>query len=628
MSELTEKMTRYFGLAALVLAVAAASLFGLRLINSPDIGYHLDYGFQFLENNQPVDSSLHLYTVSDSQENTANEQLPPCSWRDRKGQFHFPNANWLSQILFALVYRLAGFKGLSVLSALLVFIAVSVSAIMMQRRGIPLYCITLAVLLIAFSSYERFCLRPEMLAFAILTIQLYLFVNVLSREDKLLHGNFFLLLVIHLIFVNVHTYWILSVLLTIAFLSNSVLKNSWKKEARFFRSQKTSALSLLLVGQILVSFINPWTWRLVVLPIQTGVFFLENNIITNQLISSQHPWIRYVTGGGHPWSIINEFLPSFHTGFMHSYATWSFAGVLILSLIALLAAIYTKQWWAILLTIGFMFFSLTMRRNIAPASFILVPVSFMVIYSALKNARSAGSACLPSFGLAWGMSLSLISVLLILAIISNSVYRSGRHSYRFGLGPAYLALPLKACDFLSRTKPKGRIWTDFYSSSNVHFFTRFHPEVPIITNTWAMPTEVMAEVIKIMSGQIPLHQARAKYDFQTAVIHVTPATTIAFPGANEIPLARALFLDRRWELVYLDAAFGVFMFNEGLNSELAKRYRIRFDEEWLDDYIFLLQQTDPVAATAYRSGVFVLRSLGYKKEANTIYQKFKERNNK
>jgi len=89
---------------ALAGALALAVLLAVRPLISPDLGYHLAYGEEFLETGRIVDTnSEFLYTLPADAD--YGGQMGPGCWYDADGQYRFPNANWLSQLALAKRYR-------------------------------------------------------------------------------------------------------------------------------------------------------------------------------------------------------------------------------------------------------------------------------------------------------------------------------------------------------------------------------------------------------------------------------------------------------------------------------------------------------------------------------------------
>ncbi|MHC4985853.1 MAG: hypothetical protein ACYTFO_06830, partial [Planctomycetota bacterium] len=78
-----------------------------RPITSLDLGYHLAYGETFLQTGQIVQDDRFISPALTSTD-TEKWELLPQSGFDEEGRYHFLNANWLSQVILALLWRLGG----------------------------------------------------------------------------------------------------------------------------------------------------------------------------------------------------------------------------------------------------------------------------------------------------------------------------------------------------------------------------------------------------------------------------------------------------------------------------------------------------------------------------------------
>ena len=200
------RSVRLLCIVAMLAGIAAAGSLGVRSVSSVDIGYHLMYGQEFLRTGKLVDSSPNIYTIP---EDFSNLDLPPGSWIDSEGTYRFPNANWLTQIIFAGVYKMGGAVGLSVLRLVLVLGIIIISAITMCRLGVPVVLAGAGVLLIALVAEERFLLRPELVGYLILVAQLCILVPDALKSRGLSWAKILLLVVLQLLLVNLHSYWML-----------------------------------------------------------------------------------------------------------------------------------------------------------------------------------------------------------------------------------------------------------------------------------------------------------------------------------------------------------------------------------------------------------------------------------
>ena len=119
-------------------AAAVVLVLAIRPVASFDIGYHLAYGDHFLRTGRIVQSGrFGIYTPLDAKILADPAQWGPgCRFDARTGEYRFVNANWLSQIVFAVTHRLGGMTGLCVLRAALIMATFAVIARTMRRAGV------------------------------------------------------------------------------------------------------------------------------------------------------------------------------------------------------------------------------------------------------------------------------------------------------------------------------------------------------------------------------------------------------------------------------------------------------------------------------------------------------------
>lgn len=123
-----------------VVGVACAAvlvMLAVRPIVSEDLGYHLLYGERFWQAGEIVDQNDFIYTlpaVGDS----AGERPEPMAgaWYDPQGGLRFPNANWLTQVIFSGVYLLSGFVGLNLLLMAMILALLAAVYWLMRRLSI------------------------------------------------------------------------------------------------------------------------------------------------------------------------------------------------------------------------------------------------------------------------------------------------------------------------------------------------------------------------------------------------------------------------------------------------------------------------------------------------------------
>ena len=612
------------GLRRLVtVAVAGACLFGVLLgvreISSYDIGYHLAYGDQFLDTGEIADTNPYIYTLGQErprdlrvaesgpgtlarqgppQQPGLRGQLAPGCWYDRQGRYRFPNANWLTQVVMSAVNRCAGFNGLGVLQAALVAGVLALSVVTMRRLSVPWLLTGAGLILMAMAAHPRFTLRPELFGYALLAAQLALLAG-----SELKWPAAVWLILLELLFVNFHSYFLLGLGITGAFLVEKLLRLGWASiqrgaggEAHKLLRRDAFRLGTVLVGQAAACFVNPWTWRLFALPIQT-LFFMRRYGISGSAPGDQR----------HPWAHIGEFMnPFLSQGFAGGKATGAFYMLLGLSGLGLLAAACKRRWGWLLVLAGMTAVGMSMRRNTTPAAVVIVPLALAGLWQWTRGRwgtlpRKTASTVTACFAAA----CVLVSACLSLAVVTQRFYYSDRVPTRFGLGLSEVILPLGATGWINTHHPEGTLWTDYDSSSNVYYFTRPHRSVPVLTNTWAYPPAVMADVLECCQDKARFEKAAGDYGVEVVVVFVRDTTG---------PLVTALADDPAWTLVHLDAAYVVFLNTNGPNAELARQAAITPQSlaRDLPGYKARLRAMDRVAAYPTYLGGLTLYHLGWR----------------
>ena len=270
---------------------------------------------------------------------------------------------------------------------------------------------------------------------------------------------------VQILLVNVHSYFLLSFGLTVPLLLGALLDAE---------QRRTSArrLAILVAAQAGACFAHPDTWRAAVLPFQT-LWFLRVNHISD-------------ASSGHPWSIMADLRP----GELIPTDGWSLAAIAFLALtacvlVAVIGCIRRRQWAAAMILVGFFALGMRSQRNIPLSCVILSPVvmaSLRVCFGGAMG-RVAGRVA--------GGVLIVGCIAATLYVCTGRLYTLEGWRDRFGLGLEPRQMPIAAAEWINTHRPDGRIWTDHARTSNLHFLTRPHRPMPLITNTWAYPPESM-----------------------------------------------------------------------------------------------------------------------------------------
>lgn len=623
------KLPAIFALAA---ALLFAVLLGVRPLSSPDIGYHLSYGLEFLRTGKLVDSNDYIYLGSESAR--AHAEPGPGCWYDADGRYRFPNANWLTQVVMAGLYQVGGFGALNALQVLLTAGAFAAAVVAMRRLGLGRRTIAIGVMLIAMASYERLVLRPEMFSFLLLAVQLAILGRKgdfprFRRGEKLnvpfsdaaapLLGwrTIVAVLVVQLLMANLHSYFLLALAPTGALLADALLRILWAKGGKrpvpLLPATQAKRLAVLLGLQAAVCFINPWTWRNVLLPFQTLRFLREHNV--GQEMSAM----------GHPWQMIGEFWKPLGGAFDGTRVTYCHYALLCLAGAGILAAVLRRKWAYAFLTGAMALVSLSMRRNIAPASIVLTPVAMASIADFLRPLAPRLAAA------RWrvvrvGAPLGIVALCLagIFSVVTQRFYFSERTQARFGWGISKTQIPTGAAQFVRDNLPGvRRIWTDFHSCSNVRFLLGC--EVPLLTNTWAYPPDALGAYQRMSLDPTGLAQELERRRIDTAAVRVDDG--LAMRGddrtgkrLSEKSVARELA--NAWTPVYFDGMYAVFVNPRGRYADVAAGLALPRNPPGLTEQLAArIEAMDSVPASGWHAAGVSLHILGWNEAAIDAFQR-------
>ena len=613
--------------AAMILAVALA----VRPIASYDVGYHLAYGEHFLDNGQIVQTNRFVYTRLDPEKLSDPANLgPACRYDAEINTYHFVNANWLSQVIMAAVWRAGGSTGLGILQAALIAAIFATVVATMRRCGVAWCWIAPTVVLTALAGYERFNIRPEVFGYLILVLQWWLIAEVgrdksrqMSKANlpetskanlpEMTRRRAAGVIALQVLAVNLHSYFILGVALVGAmFVVEACRRLAGAKDAtgRFKR------LGITLAGVVLACLANPFFFRGAIMPIQTLLFMAKHNIAGGSAALTTGG--AYSSPGGHPWSSIGEFFTPFAEGVRHTRVITAYYVVLCLGGVAGVVALLRRRWGWLIVLVGMTIISTRMRRNIAPAAMITVPLALIILtdgWNALRERLRRAKPAGPFVGRI-GVAITLLTIAAAgwwtISVVSNRFYFSERRAWRFGWGVSHITVPLESAGWINTNRPAGKVFCDYGTSSNLMYFIRAGYEVPVLTNTWAYPPYVMKQVRDITTGRCDFTPVVAQYDIGTVVLRLSHDTA---------PLMKTLAAGGDWSVVDIGVSHVVLLRRGGANADLAKSLGITKRNFDVSGHIERISKTDPLPACALHSTATLLYRMDWGRHAITVWRK-------
>jgi hypothetical protein len=451
-----------------------------------------------------------------------------------------------------------------------------------RRLGLSWVLSAAGLLLFGLVGYSRFNLRPELFGYLVFACELAVLgpIAVDPKRASEMSGRLIAAVVaLHLLFVNLHSYSLLGLLIVGAiFVESSIRSVLTRRDSNndTRRSWRRASLrsGLLCLSMVAVAFATPWTWRLAVLPFET-LRYLRLHQIGG-------------VPGTHPWSHILEFQPTLHAAFPDRASDFAIAAMLLLLGFGAVCALLRRRWALLIILTTMAAVSLSMKRNVAPAALASIPLSLALLRDSLDPfVRGLTPSRRSAATLGFSSGIIALAALFTFSIVSNRFYVSEGQPIRFGIGISRAALPIGAAQWIDEKLPEARVWCDMMNSSTLHFFTNPHRDVPILTNTWAYPPAIMGMLRDVRSLQRPVESLVDDYRADVVVLNYQHSS----------PLFRALATHPAWQLVHVEGSQVVFGRLAGSQAETVRTHSLAALRD-LGAYVKRQRELDPALESA------------------------------
>ncbi len=595
---------RALGIAACALAAMFVLALARRPTTSVDLGYHLAYGEVFWQTGRIVDDDTFIAPPVTPDAFGQDAELPPGAWFDDDGRYRFPNANWLTQVILAGLYRLGGFTAMNLTMLALVALIMAGQAAIVHRLKIPRVALAPIWLALGVVGQERFLLRPELFAFACLTWQVWLLCGRISWPRVAAFTA------VQLLAVNLHSYWLLGAGVAVAFAADAAARAAWAWWIAAARPLSAGlrgrlvCLAVLAAAMVPAAMVHPSGPSNAVFPFRT-LGHLQAHDITG------HP---YHTGApdADPWESINEFSDSFDPHW-HGPTTWALAALLIGAAVAAALLLAHRRWAEAALLAAFALAGVSMRRNIIIPAILAGPLIALAVALTVAWWRRRAWPDRPVVvsGLVVTILTGVLACAGLVGVVTNRFYLAQRRPMHFGGGGSRLVLPLGPAAFLDASLPAAKpVYVNYGLSSSVLFFADRVTGVPMLTNTWSAPQRRMAEVLELGKGDLPLATLDA-WGLDVAVLE-------SIRQINRNLIARLEASDD-WALVYLETSVCIFARRTEANAAIIARHEITPETFDVRGFIAACRQAGPVEPLALQIGASTLQVLGWYDPAVAVW---------
>lgn len=522
----------------IVLALLITLLFvsQINFIISKDIWLHLKTGEYIFKNLEIPRYDLFSYTL---------------------GNHRWINHEWLTQIIFYIVFHLSGVLGLIALKAIVIS-AVFCLIFRLAYRKDNLIVSVFFIIMALFAFNYRSSLSPEIFTFLFMAVFLY----VIQKEK-----NIWVLSLVQILWVNMHGYFIIGPFIVLLYMLGELVSRNFSK----FRT-----LAVLFIVIVLTCLINP--------------NFIEGAFYPLRIISgafTDQPFFR---------KYIQELQPPVYQFFKIYIFYWIFA---ILSTLTFPVNIKkTELSLALLFACSFLVSYLTIR-NIPIFIFMAAPISVIN----LTNWRYLKTIDRYIFDRKYYYNYSIIVFIIFMLIavfLSNGYYKwSNQFNVRktgFGFSPVYL--PEDACSFIEKNNLQGNIFNTCDFGAYIAY--RLYPaKIFIDGRTEFYGVEYFRDYVRMQNYPKEWESAVKKYNFNILFLR--------HPLSSNERILKYLYNSNEWKLVYHDKISVIFVKNTKENAGIIEKFQIDFNKR-------KLQQSDLTLSDA-----IFLEKIGRIELAEKIY---------
>jgi tetratricopeptide (TPR) repeat protein len=499
-----------------------ALLAGLRTVTDFDLGWQMATGKWIAEHHQIPSVDVFSYTA--------------------QGQpWIYPVG---SELLFYAAFLLGGWALLSWLGA-----AVCTGTVALLLRRGSLITATLAVLVIPRIAFHT---TPRADMFTVLIFAAFL--SLLWEQYESGTAKLWLLPCLMAAWVNLHLGFISGVALLAAYLVLEAF-DLIQVERRAAARKRLRKSARWLGATVAATLVNPWGWGIYRALLRQNAAMREHSQWITEWAPARLSWTLFSSA----WSVRGT--------------TGTFYTMLLIATIAILVALWRRQFGAALLLAGALWFSIRHIRFEALLAVVLVVVGG----AALKTAFVTVGELMKQDRLRWLLAAAAVIVVIALAcvrsadLVSNRTYLSTTEMGSFGTGLSWW-FPEGAARFLERENIPGEIFNSYEEGGYLTWqlgekyrdyidgrALPFGPEL-FLRNSTLLGTPPESR---------EWHAEAARYNINAMIIPLGRYNALQF-----FPVLRQFCADLNWRPVYLDEVSAVFVRRTARTATLVDRLQI------------------------------------------------------
>lgn len=512
---------RILGFAALILVLSSIILLGSFSLFDLDIWLHLKSGEIILKTGQVPTKDLF------------SAAFPGKAWVDHE---------WLFQVFAYFIHSRFGNQGLVTMQATVVALIFCALSLIGYRITRSYLIVSLLIFLCGRASMSRFNVRPDMISVFFFVLALY--ILKFHRNKK----TVWILVLLQVLWVNIHGYFFLGPFLVILFLVSEWLRRRIPEHPR----GKGELAEMLSGAQRMEPCTDAGYRRLGVVLI---AMFASNILNPAGLTGALYPFsvLQHIVTGDIKIFLkyIDELMPTFNGPIpMTAYC--------VLLAIALSCLLHARKKLAIVdlvLFITFFLFALRLRNIMffITVSYIIILQHFATriltagVQTKLMKKRYAVFTSVISLGFAWWVGLSIKGFLNQADFdfqnwrLESKLWGTNKHAY-----------PTGAVEFLKKNGLRGNVFNDF--NSGAYLIGNAYPDIRVFIDgrTEFYGPDFFKDYNAVLDGDWDTFQKLiAKYDPKIAFISLL--------NKNLPKIIYNLYRSADWKLVYFDETGIIFL---------------------------------------------------------------------
>ncbi len=445
--------------------------------------------------------------------------------------FHFINLEWLAEAIFYLINLFLGVNGLIIFTLIITLFSMAIIYKFVAKR-VNLLLIAYTAIFYLIVAYERAAVRPEIFSYLFLSIFIVLLYKFREKYTKFI----WFLIPLQLIWVNMHIYFIVGILLVGLFLFEAIIIFRKRDRGKYIKT-----LLIILVSNILVSLLNPYGMSGLLFPLlfwQNYPFSVDENSSIFQYSS------------GHPEAL---------------FATILIYALLSIVLIFLMILQFRKvRLIDVLISIVFITGAGMIVRNLSLFVFAtFIPFTFLANSLLEKNIKKVNKKVygfLPKLSIALTLFFPILAVVILVWILSQLGVPALGATHRNKI----------AVNFFINNKLNGPIFNNYDIGGYLAY--RLYPKEKVFVDNRpeAYPASFFNQVYTPMQQDLSVFQkADKEYNFNS----------IIYSFNNGVPqyvgFIRYLVQSNDWNVVYLDDTTIVLVRSVSKNKEIIQKFLIK-----------------------------------------------------